>query len=71
MIKIIECEKSCLKADKGKMLFNSNVNVYTPKAYLYSEAEAAEWSEVDEAAAVLEEEISAEDSLLELMEVLA
>ena len=46
MIRVIECEKICLKAETGKMLFNNSHNIYTPKAYLHSESEVEEWTEV-------------------------
>ena len=46
MIKTIECNKICLKADKGKMLYNERIGTYTPKVYLHSENEESEWTEV-------------------------
>lgn len=48
MIKTTECEKICLKADGGKILYNERIAAYTPKAYLFAESESSEWVEVDE-----------------------
>ena len=62
MIKIVECEKICLKAENGKMLYNASIDTYTPKAYLFAESEEADWVEVDASEVpVIEEEATAED----------
>lgn len=70
MIKLIECNKPCLKADKDKMLYNASIDTYTPKAYLFAESEEAEWVEVDASAVpVIEEEPTAEDYQTALAEM--
>ena len=46
MEKFNDCNKVCLKADFGKMLYNESNGIYTPKVYLFSEDEESEWTEV-------------------------
>lgn len=44
------------------MLCNASLDVYTPKAYLFTETEESEWVEVDETEVpVTDEEPTAED----------
>lgn len=64
MIKITECNKICLKAEDGKMLYNASIETYTPKVYLFVEAEESEWVEVDASAVPIEEEQLQEDGSL-------
>lgn len=71
MTKTVECGKVCLKAGDGKMLYHAGLNLYTPKAYLFLETEETDWVEVDASEVpVDEEELTAEQALEELMEVL-
>lgn len=62
MTKVTECSKICLKADAGKMLYNAGIEIYTPKAYLYTEDEKTQWAEVDASAVPPMEEESDESA---------
>ena len=67
MIKITECNKICIKADDGKMLYNASIDAYTPKAYLFAETEESEWVEVDASVVPLEEELADTEALAILL----
>lgn len=67
MIKTVECNKICLKADEGKMLCNASIDTYTPKAYLFAEAEETEWMEVDESELPVEDEELSDSETLEIL----
>lgn len=66
MIKTIECNKICLKADEGKTLYNASIDTYAPKAYLFAESEESAWVEVD-ASEVPEADLTAEEALAIIM----
>ena len=67
MLKLTECNKICLKADTGKMLYNASIDTYTPKAYLFTEAEESDWVEVDASEVpVMDEEATEADYIAEL-----
>lgn len=68
MIKIHECEKICLKADEGKMLYNASIDTYTPKAYLFAETEETEWTEVDASTVPTNDELTDTEALGTLLE---
>ena len=50
MIKITECGKTCLRADKDHMLYHAGLEVYTPKAYLFAAEEETQWTQVEASA---------------------
>ena len=66
MIKMMECEKICLKAGNEKMLYNASIDTYTTKAYLFVESEEAEWSEVDASTVPVTDEIT-DTEVLEIL----
>ena len=57
MITVMECNKVCLKADEGKILFKDTIG-YTPKVYLYNNSNEHDWIEVDISEAVFDEELT-------------
>lgn len=63
MERLNECNKFCLKADEGMILYNASIDTYTPKAYLFAETEESEWVEVDASTVPLEEELADTEAL--------
>lgn len=70
MIKIMECEKICLKAEAEKMLHKESSNIYTPKAYLFEEEEVKEWVEIPLEDVPVVEEVATEEDYIAALEKL-
>lgn len=63
MIEIVECEKTCLKAEKEKILYNADAKIYTPKVYLFESSEKYSWVELDKSEVKLDDDLEDAEAL--------